>query len=157
MENTELMNELLKTQKKQLKTTRVLTFFAGLILAAVLVCSIVLLPNLYKTIKQANELIADVNISLESVDTLVADVDTLVIDNTEALTEALTSLNTLMDENSEGITEALENVNELMEANTDSVTEALENINKVDFEELNRAIKNLSDVIQPLADFFNRF
>ena len=139
MENTELMNELLKTQKKQLKTTRVLTVFTGLVLAAVLVCSIVLLPNLYKTIKQANTLMAEANLSLDSVDTLVADVDTLVTDNTEALTAALGNINVLMEEN------------------TDSVTEALDNINKVDFDELNRAIKNLSDVIQPLADFFNRF
>lgn len=35
--------------------------------------------------------------------------------------------------------------------------EGVEQMNAIDFEELNRAIANLSDVVEPLAKFFNVF
>lgn len=47
--------------------------------------------------------------------------------------------------------------NSLVEAGNESLAEAMEKINKVDFDGLNSAIKNLGDVVEPIAKFFNRF
>lgn len=38
-----------------------------------------------------------------------------------------------------------------------SINEAMQKINEIDIDGLNAAIKNLSDVVEPFAAFFNRF
>ena len=54
---------------------------------------------------------------------------------------------------------ALDAANVMIEGNADAVTEAMQKFNSVDFENLNKAIKDLSDVVEPLArvsNFFSR-
>lgn len=49
------------------------------------------------------------------------------------------------------------NVNQLVSSSQKDVEEALTKVNAIDFDNLNKAIKDLSDVIAPLAKFVNRF
>jgi len=51
----------------------------------------------------------------------------------------------------------VENVDELVVTSQAGVEQALEQLNAIDFETLNQAIGDLSDVVKPMADFFNIF
>jgi len=49
------------------------------------------------------------------------------------------------------------NVDDLVSTSQDGVQQAIGKINAIDFEKLNTAIKDLSDVIEPIAKFFKSF
>ena len=51
----------------------------------------------------------------------------------------------------------VENVDKLVVTSQDGVTQALEKINTMDIEALNKAIANLSAVVEPMAKFFKIF
>lgn len=48
-------------------------------------------------------------------------------------------------------------IDRLVNASEENVNQALEKIQAIDIDELNRAIKSLSDVVEPLGGLFNRF
>ena len=50
-----------------------------------------------------------------------------------------------------------DNMNSFITENAQTVAEVMEKIEAVDFQGLNNAIKNLGDVVAPLAKFFNLF
>ena len=49
------------------------------------------------------------------------------------------------------------NVDDLVVTTQEGVEQTMGQLNAINFEELNRAIRNLSDVVEPLAKFFNTF
>ena len=49
------------------------------------------------------------------------------------------------------------NVDDLVVTTQEGVEQTMKRLNAINFEELNRAIRNLSDVVEPLAKFFNTF
>ena len=49
------------------------------------------------------------------------------------------------------------NVDDLVVTAQEGVEQTMEQMNAIDFEALNRAIQNLSDVVEPMAKFFNVF
>lgn len=49
------------------------------------------------------------------------------------------------------------NVDDLVVTTQEGVEQTMNQLNAINFEELNRAIRNLSDVVEPLAKFFNTF
>ena len=49
------------------------------------------------------------------------------------------------------------NIDHLVVSSEKNINDALVKVNSIDIEELNRAIQNLSDVVEPLAQFFGRF
>ena len=49
------------------------------------------------------------------------------------------------------------NVDTLVTTNQDGLVEAMNKINAIDFEALNKAIRDLSAIVEPLAKFFNVF
>lgn len=51
----------------------------------------------------------------------------------------------------------VDNVDELVVTSQNGVEQAMEKLNSIDFAALNQAIEDLSDVIEPLAKFFNIF
>ena len=51
----------------------------------------------------------------------------------------------------------IENVDSLVNTNNSSISGVLEKVNGIDFDSLNSSIKDLSDIISPLADFFGAF
>lgn len=51
----------------------------------------------------------------------------------------------------------INNVNQLVTSSQQDVEQALSKVNAIDFDSLNKAIKDLSDVIAPLAKFVNLF
>jgi len=51
----------------------------------------------------------------------------------------------------------IENVDELVVTSQSGVDQAMKKLNQIDFDTLNQAISDLSDVVEPLASFFNIF
>lgn len=51
----------------------------------------------------------------------------------------------------------ISNVDHLVVSSEQNINDALEQVNSIDIDELNRAIQNLSDVVEPMAQFFGRF
>jgi len=78
-----------------------------------------------------------------------------VMNNLEVTSEALSKMD--LTALTEDMVVLVDNVNELVTTSQEGVQQTLEKINMIDFEGLNQAIKDLSDVIEPLAKFVNTF
>ena len=51
----------------------------------------------------------------------------------------------------------IRNVDEPVTTSQDSLAQMMAKLNTIDFESLNRAIGDLADVVEPLANFFHIF
>ena len=71
-----------------------------------------------------------------------------VLDNLEIVTAQLAGMD---------LGEMVRNVDELVVTSQAGIEETMAKLNAIDFDELNRAIGNLSDVVEPMAKFFNIF
>lgn len=135
MTEKELMTELVNNSRKQLFYARIRTFAALTGVVAVIFFLISMAPGLLKTVNQANEVMAQAS-------------ETIVLANTAI--ESITEM-------SSAITDMGENMDTFITENAESVAKVMEKIESVDFEGLNKAIKDLGTVIEPLAKFFNIF
>ena len=128
MDEKGLMTSLEQTGKKQSGLLRILVI-VNVIMAAVIVTAFVLLVP--KTLSMFGAL-------------------------QEAVTE-LQELSSSAQESMDGINEIVGEANTIMNDNAAGMQQALENFNSVDFETLNKAINNLSDAVEPLANLANMF
>ena len=114
--------------EKLLRYARIGVWLLGALLAAVCVVSVILVP---KTLR-----------ALDRADDTLAGVDSLV----KTAEAALATANAAAD-----------NANRLVADNADAVAEAMGKFNSVDFDSLNRAVKDLADIVAPLAKVSNLF
>ncbi|MCC8060581.1 MAG: hypothetical protein LIO81_07085 [Clostridiales bacterium] len=115
-----------KYARKQYRMSQITALASVLILAIVIYAAVTLLPQ--------------VNTTLQNLDLIMKDLNTV----TSELADA-------------DISTMLSNVNHLVTNSEQSVQDALSKVNDIDIENLNEAIKNLNDTVTPLAEFFNRF
>ena len=128
--------KMLELLERMEKNSRKQVFFARVqfILSAVaLLCCIVLLLSGMKILPQLQN-------TAKQAET--------VISNLEIVTTELAQTD---------LTGMVENVDALVVTGQASLEETMEKINAIDFEALNQAIKDLSDVINPISNFFNKF
>lgn len=119
--DSDLMRQLLEESKKEVRFSRILAFtFLG-ILAVLIVTVAMLLPRAIST--------------LEKVDAMVDDAQTIMVRATRSLDE----------------------VSSMTESITKTSDVAFESLGKVNFEELNMAITDLRDAIEPMANFARLF
>jgi hypothetical protein len=130
MENNELMLELLqqieRTGKKQLRAQRLRCLFS-LVGALACVAAVVMLLGV-----------------LPQVEAMIAHMQT-TLNNLESVTAQLTSMDL------EGM---IVNVDELVSVGRETLTETAGMLESLDMETLNRAIRDLAAVVEPLARFF---
>lgn len=93
-----------------------------------LVTAIILVPKISETLANVDEATAQVETTVDGINSMTAE-----------LKDASTNVNKLLGENSEAMAEALKKVSE------------------IDYEGLNKAIKDLQDAVGPLASFLGRF
>ncbi len=162
--------QLVKQNKRQLILTAVIAAVCVLSVIAMLI----LIPNIKSSSEKLNALSARISSLLpEDGETLIKELETSV-KNIETITSQLTKqynddMISDLNESVENIltvtTELAEadlngmvkNINDLASATQIQLGNAMEKLDQIDLDTLNRAIKNLADVIQPLADFFNIF
>lgn len=137
MENEEkdMMTELVKNSEKQLFYARIRTMASLVIAGGIIICLIILVPAVLKTVSQANVIMVQASETITLADAAI-----------ESITEMSAS-----------ITEMGDNMDTFITENAQSVSEVMKKMESVDFESLNKAIKDLGDVIEPLAKFFHLF
>lgn len=132
----ELMEEIKKGNAKQVLFARLQCIFsivAALCCLIVLVAGLKILPQLKISVNQAETVLNN----LEDVTSELAKVDLgSMVDNVDSL---------------------VKNVDDLVTTSQSGVEQTMDKINAIDFETLNKAIEDLSEVIEPIAKFFNGF
>lgn len=128
MNERELLVELVNSQKKT-ERAQLAVFFAMLgILVALAVALVIVVPQAVDIMKGAKETTVKMNQFIDDAQSSLKQVDEMV-----------------------------GNVNQMVVDNTESVNVAIGNFNNIDFDHLNKAIEDLSNVVEPLAKFFNVF
>ena len=140
MENTQKLMDLLeqmeKANRKQVAYARlqfVFSVIAAICCILLLLAGVKVLPQLQEAALQAETVLTN----LETVTTELAQADLIgMVENVDAL---------------------VTNVDGLVGTSQEGVEQTMAKINAIDFDALNDAIKDLSDVIEPIAKFFNTF
>ena len=134
MSERDLIVALLKEQKKasrhSLITAASLVAICLIIGAAVLI----IVPRVNATLNNAYQ-------AIDSIENVVANAD-----------KAISSVEKSLD----GIDEMVKNVDKVAVDNTDAVGKTVDKMSSIDFATLNKSIKDLRDIIEPLAKFFKR-
>ena len=131
-----LIEDIEKANRKQVTYARLQFIFS--IVAAV--CCMVLLLSGMKVLPRLQETAAQAEVVLSNLETVTSE---LADSNLSSMVENVDAL--------------VENVDGLVSTSQSGVEQTIEKINAIDFEALNAAIKDLSDVIEPIAKFFNTF
>ena len=114
--------------KKMLFYARIRTAVVLVVAILLVLCGILIVPKAIGTINQANQIISLANTAIESVTTM-----------SQSITDMGTNMDTFITDNGE------------------SVEAVMTKLEEIDFEGLNTAIKDLGDVVEPLAKFFGKF
>ena len=83
-----------------------------------------------------------------------------VVSTLRIANETLVNANVAVVHANEAISQmesTLDSIQQFVTTSGSSMEEAIGKLNAIDIETLNGAIKDLSDVVQPMADFFGRF
>lgn len=121
--------------KKQLFYERVRTLATLVIAAGMVICIVTVLPVILTTVQRAND------IMLQASETIVL---------ADAAIESITEM-------SATITDMGDNMDAFITENSESIADVMKKVDSVDFESLNKAIKDLGDVVEPFANFFGKF
>ncbi len=130
-----LLEELAANSRKQLFYAKVRTLAGFVLVLGGIVCGVILVPPVLTTVKRANDIMVQTS-------------ETITLAN-----EAITSVTQM----SETITEMGDNMDSFISENAQSIADVMKKVDAVDFEGLNDAIKDLGDVVEPLANFFGKF
>ena len=134
MNQNEQLAKLLENSEKQLFYSRIRSI-AAVVTALCILCALVMVvPALLRTAAGADAVIAQASSSITLADEAITD----VIEMSGAITEMGLSMDDFIAENAE------------------AVSSLMKEIEAIDFEGLNKAIKDLGDVVEPFAKFFNR-
>ena len=95
---------------------------------------------------EASKAITTASEAIESVNGMMGEVQG-VVDNLDKSTQELAAIN---------LDEMLGNVNTLVETSEKSVEQTVKKLDDIDLDSLNKAIKDLSTIIAPLAKLFKR-
>ena len=134
-EEKALLSRLIESSEKQLFYERARTVIS-VISAIAIICALVLVvPAILKTVSHVDGIISQAGQTMELAD------------------EALAGITQM----SESITGMGRNMDEFILENEETISRVMEQLESVDFEGLNRAIKDLGDVVEPFAKFFNKF
>ena len=145
-ENTqmlELMIRIEKTNRRQLLFTQIL---CGIALVTAVFC-IVALVQVLRVMPQMETVILQMQTVLTSMEEVSGELAQLDLNSIVGNVENLVG-------DVEGL---VGNVDALAASAQDSLKETMGKLDSINFEALNKAIENLSDVVEPLAKFFNVF
>lgn len=127
--------KLTQNSEKQLFYARVRTLISVITALAFLCALVVVVPAVLRTVARADAVIAQASGTI-----------TLADEAIQGITEM-----------SGAITEMGQNMDDFITENAEAVSSIMKEIEEVDFEGLNKAIKDLGDVVEPFANFFNKF
>lgn len=121
--------------KKMLFYARIRTAVALVVAILLVLCGILIVPKAIGTINQANQIMEQATETISLANTAIESVTTM----SQSITDMGTNMDTFITDNGE------------------SVEAVMTKLEEIDFEGLNTAIKDLGDVVEPLAKFFGKF
>ena len=131
-ENKEILELLRQIEKSNRQRGRMSRILCALALAAVLCCCLTF-GVVYSLVPQANAVLTQTQ---------------TVLDNLESTTQQLAALD---------LAQMVANVDTLVVSGQQSLEQSMDKLNSIDFDTLNQAIQDLSNVIQPLARLSGMF
>lgn len=134
-EQIEKLEELVKNSKKELFYERIRTAAVLITAVVVIIALAVMVPSVMHAVENANQIMTQASEAI-----VLAD-------------EAIVSVTEMSD----SITSMGDDMDVFIKENSSTMEEAMKNIESIDFQGLNKAIKDLGDVVAPLASFFNKF
>ncbi|MBP5654528.1 MAG: hypothetical protein J6X33_03340 [Clostridiales bacterium] len=141
MSDHDLLVELVKSQQKTETKTNILALILMIFVLLITLALCIIIPKVVFMIDSVNNTIIQFDQAVSDFSGGVTEIET-------ALSEAQGSL--------DGIDEMVGNVNKIVVENTDNASNAIENLSSVDIDTLNQSIKSLHDIVEPLANFFNK-
>ena len=130
-----VLKQILVYQKKEARNSKILSIAAICVAAALLISLAIVVPKVFRFIGQLEETVMEVDNLLVDVKSITKDVNDLA-DN----------VNSLVD-----------NINNMVTDNMGAITDIVQSLNEIDFDTLNKAITDLSDVVEPLGNFERYF
>lgn len=127
----ELMEDMKKAEQKAVVYQRISAILMLIFVIVFAGAILIMVPSIISTLDTAKETLVHMN-----------DAITMIEDSMDLVTEAIESVDTLATEGENAIIG--------MEA-------ALQKVNQFDIETLNSAIQDLSDVVEPMSNFFKVF
>lgn len=127
MSDTELLIEIAKGQRKEAKSGRISAMATVALAIAFIITLSVFLPVAVTTLNKVN--------------TTLAEAENVAVSAQKSLEE---------------IDEMVGNFNKVVVDNTDSVNDALKKVGEIDIESLNKSIKELASILDPLARLFGQ-
>lgn len=131
-ENKEILELLKQIEKSNRQRVRMGRILCVLVLVAALCCCLAF-GVVYSLVPQVNTVLAQTQ---------------TVLGNLETTSQQLAALD---------LESMVANVDTLVASGQESLEQSMDKLNSIDFDTLNQAIQDLSDVIQPLAKLSNMF
>lgn len=139
----ELLKEIKEANRKQVIYGRIICVAA--IVAALCFAGVFLL--VWDFLPQISQVIIEVTDVVEQLPGIVSQMEG-VLTNLQEVTEKLTAVD---------FGGMIDGVNMLVESGQSGLEQTVNKLNSIDFESLNKAIKNLEAVVEPMAKFFKVF
>lgn len=136
-------NEMLELMKKMELASRRQLFYARIQCVAAVV-AVICFAGIFFLIR---DLLPQVSAIMADIPDLVTQMQS-VLGNLEIVTRELSAVD---------FETMVTGINDLVSVGQVSLEETVSKLNAIDFEALNKAIQNLSDVVEPMAKFFNVF
>ena len=135
MDNTQLLEQLAESSRKQERFARIQCIFT-IVAAAACLLLLFSVSRVIPQVKSLAEQLHSISVQAETV---------------------LTNLETVTDELAKSdISSMVSNVDTLAQTSQSGIQQALEKINGIDIENLNKAIEDLSKIVTPLADLVQK-
>lgn len=141
--NQEILAKLEKHTRQQLLFTRILCILC----AAAVVCTLILMFSVTSAATQLTKLAAPLQELTAQMQGLAGEAETVMAD-LGTVAEALAGAD---------LGSIVENVNLLAADSQSAVAEAMEKLEAIDIEALNKAIKDLAAIVEPLAKISSMF
>lgn len=145
-ENKEMLELLKKMEETSRKQARYMKLTAILALAA-LVCFAGVFLVVYDFLPQITAVVTQLSDVVNQLPGMVAQME-VVLDNLETVTTELAAVD---------FGSLIDGVNTLVQTGQDGLTGTVKKLETIDFDSLNKTIRDLADVVEPLAKFFNTF
>ena len=124
----ELLMDIRNETRRQVKLAKIAAAFCGGIFVILLVAAIILVPKATATLQHMDQLIGNAD---------------------HAITE--------ITQMSNSVGNMSKKVDQLVADNSEKLTESVEKLSNIDFDGLNKAIKDLQDAVGPFADLMNKW
>lgn len=131
----ELLEEILEENKIRTFYSKVTAISTVGILAVIVVCMLILLPR-------TDELIRNADTAIDAAKVTLAEAESAAVG---------------LSQMSRNVTQTSKNVDAFVSENSTVIADTMTDISAIDYESLNKAIKDLEDAVAPFASFMNKF